>query len=128
MGKRLIFLFVSMYGLILLINGWGNVLSAFPDADSHLANDQACVVRTVDVKTVPSTTSIGTKPCHPDKNLIRIKAWDNVLSFTVPPTWHFTASFDHIEKVKFISYNATMLAYDVSVADLRGPPQPIVRI
>lgn len=73
---------------------------------------------------MPGHPAVGTQPCHPDKNLIRIKAWDNVLTLDVPPTWHFIAPFDHIEKVKFISYNATMLAYDISVADPRGPPQP----
>lgn len=125
MVKRLAFLFVSVYGLILMINGGDNIFPSFPDTGNHFADTRVCMVHTAGAQTVPPITSIGTRPCHPDKNLIRIKAWDNVLSFDVPPTWHFVAPFDHIEKVKFISYSATMLAYDLSVAYLRGPPQPL---
>lgn len=124
MNKKLILLFVSIYTLMALAFNGDNSILPVPDI---AVNTAYCFGNSIPATTLNTSgkTTIGTPPCHPDKDLIRIKAWDNVLTLDVPHTWHFIAPFDHIEKVKFISYNATMLASYISVADLRGPPQPV---
>jgi hypothetical protein len=129
MNKKLILLIGSLFALMIAFNHWNNGFLYFQDQDVAVSQANAnnlYIVHPDQLKTIPESPSIGTKPCKPDKNLIRIKAWDNVLSYDTPPIWRLPVHFDHSEKIKFVSFSATMLTYDLAVAYLRGPPQPVL--